>query len=112
MLAVASTLISMLLVAPLFTQTPTARESATILPPVVWESVEMTPSNDGQLEIPEPARYTVQFHNRDTVLVRADCNQIAGTYTANDGVLDVSLNVAPLALCSSDSHAEPFSDLL
>jgi heat shock protein HslJ len=112
MLAVVSTLISTLLVAPLFAQTPTAEESATIIPPVVWESVEMTPSNDGQLAIAEPARYTVQFHNKDTVLVRADCNQVAGTYTANDGVLDVSLNVATLALCSSDSHVEPFLDLL
>jgi heat shock protein HslJ len=112
MLAVASTLISMLLVAPLFAQTPTAGASATIIPPVVWESVEITTSNNGQLKIAEPARYTVQFHNNDTVLVRADCNQVVGTYTANDRVLDVRLNVATLAPCSSNSHGEPFLALL
>jgi heat shock protein HslJ len=83
-----------------------------MIPPVVWESVEITSSNNGQLVVAEPARYTVQFHNKDTVLVHADCNQAIGAYTANDGVLDVSLNVAALALCSSESHVGLFLDLL
>jgi heat shock protein HslJ len=112
MLAVVSTLISMLLVAPLFVQTPTGAGSVTIIPPIVWESVEITPSDDGELETADPGRYTVQFHNKDKVLVRADCNKIAGTYSANDGVLDVALNAATVTICSSESQAEAFVELL
>jgi heat shock protein HslJ len=62
--------------------------------------------------IAEPGRYTVQFQSKETVTVHADCNQVAGTYAAENGDLNITLILATLERCSSDSHGEPFLELL
>jgi heat shock protein HslJ len=112
MLASASTLTSMLLAAPVLILTPPTAESEIVIPPLVWEAVEMTASSSGPLEIAEPGRYTVQFQSEDTVVVHADCNQVAGTYAARNGDLDITLTLAILERCSSDQHGKSFLELL
>ena len=113
MLAAASALPAILVAATLLAQTAPAAQSGIVIPPVVWELVEMTSSSNGRpLEIAGPERYTVQFQTNDTVSVRAGCNRVAGTYSAGDSVLDISLSVSTLVLCPSDIHGEPFLELL
>jgi heat shock protein HslJ len=112
LLAAAPALTSILVVSTLIAQTPPAVESETVIPPLVWELVEMTASRKGPLEIAGPERYSVQFQTNDTVSARAGCNRVAGTYSAGDSVLDISLSVSTLALCPSDTHGEPFLELL
>jgi heat shock protein HslJ len=108
MLIAASARISMFLAATMLAQTSSTAESETVIPPVVWEAVEMTTPNHGRMEIAEPGRYTVQFQSKETVTVHADCNEVAGTYAAENGDLDVTLILATLERCSSDSHGETF----
>lgn len=82
------------------------------IPPVVWELVELT-GNDGRpVEIEDPSRYTVQFQPDGNLAIRADCNQATGTYTIEDGILEITPGMTTLVLCPPDSQADPFQDLL
>jgi heat shock protein HslJ len=98
--------------APLLAQTPPASEVAPAIPPVVWELVEMDSPGHALQEIAEPERYTVQFQSKDRVAVRAGCHQVVGTYTPENGVLDVAVSDSTHEACLADSHSEPFLQLL
>jgi heat shock protein HslJ len=103
-------MLALLLAAPPAQATPTPNDTA--IPPLVWELVELTGEDGSPIEIAEPASYTVQFLPDNTLAVRADCNQAAGTYTAGDGALELGLIASTLALCPPDSQAESFRSLL
>lgn len=104
-------LLSMLLVAtPLAQATPVPARTA--IPPVVWELIEFSHSAADTVEIAEPSRYTLQFQPDGKLAIGADCNQAVGTYTAENGSLDINVTVSTLALCPPDSQAEPMQALL
>lgn len=112
MLAAALVLLTKLLTAvPLAQATPISRAEPAI-PPVVWELVAISSAGERAVEIDQPGRYVVQFQTEGRLAIDADCNRVAATYTAYDGILDVTLSVSTLALCPSDSHGEPFLELL
>ena len=112
MLATVSAIVSMLFVATLLAQATPASGAEPAIPPVVWELVELTAPSHGLLEIAEPGRYTVQFQAEARLVVEAGCNQVAGSYTAGNGVMDVSVSDSTLARCPSDSHSKPFLEQL
>ena len=112
MLAIASAFLPVLVAAMLLAQTPPTGEPEPVIPPIVWELVAMTASNDGPLTIDEPGRYTMQFQRDNRVVVRGDCNQLAGVFTAGDRDLEVSLSLATLEPCPAGSHSAPFLRLL
>lgn len=85
----------------LSTPAPVA-ESA--IPPIVWSLAEYP----GVGQIGEPGRYTVQFLEDGQISAKADCNWVAGVWTAADGVLDVTITRTTLALCPEDSLEQPF----
>lgn len=78
--------------------------AATAIPPIVWNLIEFP----GVGRINEPGRYTVQFLQDGQISARADCNWVAGLWTAADGVLDVTITQSTLAGCPADSLEQPF----
>ena len=112
MLSTVITLLSMLLAAtPLARATPTPADEIAI-PPVVWELVELSGAGESPVEVADLGHYTVQFQPDNKVALGLDCNNAAGTYMAEDGVLDVTVTVSTLKLCPTGSQTESTLALL
>jgi heat shock protein HslJ len=114
MLAAALALVSMLIAPNLLAQATPAFRTDPAIPPVVWELVEIAAPGNGLPEITDPERYTVQFLPGGRLVAEADCNQVMGTYTADNDVLalDITLSDSTFAQCPSGSHSKPFLALL
>jgi heat shock protein HslJ len=78
--------------------------AASAIPPIVWNLIEFP----GVGPVNEPGRYTVQFLQDGQISARADCNWVAGLWSAADGVLDVTITQTTLVGCPPDSIEEPF----
>lgn len=91
--------------------TPAASdETANLVGPVWrWQSIT-TPLV--AVTVPTPEQYTLQFNEDGTVSIRADCNQVGGTYTAVDGSLSLELGFSTAVACSPDSLDTTFLDSL
>ncbi len=77
-----------------------------------WASEEET-NPAGQSVVPDPASYTIEFLTDGTVNVKADCNDLTGTYTV--GVpLDLTIDLAssPVADCGDSSLDRVYLDYL
>lgn len=62
-----------------------------------------------QFDIANPENYTIAFNPDGTVNVKADCNNAAGTYTADDsGSLTIQLGPMTLAACPPNSRSDEF----
>lgn len=83
-----------------------AAESA--IPPIVWNLIEF-PGVGG---VNQPGAYTVQFLQDGQVSAHADCNWVAGLWTASDGILDVTITQTTLALCPEGSLEQPYVQAL
>jgi heat shock protein HslJ len=62
------------------------------------EAVPATISN-----VPDPENYTLTFASDVTFSGKADCNQIAGTYTVDGSDLTIAVGPSTLAFCGEDS---------
>jgi heat shock protein HslJ len=100
-----------LIVAPFAQATPTADDPATI-PPIVWQLTELEVEGAELIEIAEPARYTVQFLPDGDLAIKADCNQVTGTYEVRGEAMTIELGAATLVLCPPDSHDGAFTSVL
>jgi heat shock protein HslJ len=79
--------------------------AVTTIPPIVWNLIEFP----GVGPIAEPGRYTAQFLPDGQISIRADCNWVAGFWTAGtDGTLDITITQTTLAGCPPDSLEQPF----
>jgi heat shock protein HslJ len=79
--------------------------AVTTIPPIVWNLIEFP----GVGSINEPGRYTAQFLPDGQISIRADCNWVAGFWTAGaDGTLDITITQTTLAGCPPDSLEQPF----
>lgn len=74
------------------------------IPPIVWNLIEFP----GVGPITEQGRYTVQFLQDGQISAKADCNWVAGLWTAADGALDITITQSTLAGCPPDSLEQPF----
>jgi heat shock protein HslJ len=83
--------------------TPTAAMQSAI-PPIVWNLIDFP----GVGPINQPGAYTVQFLQDGQVSAHADCNWVAGLWTAGNGVLDVTITQTTLAACPEGSLEEPY----
>lgn len=77
----------------------------------VWQwtgSLETQPATQ-QSVVPDPENYTIEFKNDGTFAAKADCNQVAGTYTTTDsGGLTILPGPSTLAACPEDSQDARF----
>ncbi len=68
-------------------------------------STEAVPAS--QSVVPDPENYTITFASDGTYTGKADCNQIAGTYTVDGSNLTIAPGPSTLAFCgeaSLDAH--------
>lgn len=74
----------------------------------VWEW-QQTSMNDGSTFTPtNPADYTVQFVTDGQVAIKADCNQVGGSYTTDGSSINIELGPSTMAMCPPDSLSDQF----
>ena len=86
---------------PLNQQTPS--DSLQQLSGKVWQWTK-TIYNDGKtIDVPTPANYTIEFMADGTAAIKADCNNVMGTYTADANNLTITLGPSTMAMCPPGS---------
>lgn len=60
----------------------------------------------------EPGNYTLTFNTDGSLVVKADCNQAAGSYQGEGGSLTIELGPVTAAACGDDSRGEQLLKLL
>ena len=83
-----------------------ARSTADLTGVWQWESTQ--PASGAAVLVSDPKRYTITFAPDGTVQVKADCNQVGGTYTVSGSSLAITLGPATLVACPPDSQADAF----
>jgi heat shock protein HslJ len=101
------------------TQAPTATPAPTPAPTTapggdltgkVWQLTaitEKTPAFQGVVPPDQQGNYTVEFKTDGTFAAKADCNQVAGTYTATaSGGLTIAIGPTTMAACADGSLSD------
>jgi heat shock protein HslJ len=73
-----------------------------------WQSTQA--STGTSTSVADPTRYTINFQADGSLQIRADCNQVGGTYTVSSSNLMLALGPSTLAACPPDSQADQFLD--
>ena len=82
-------------------------EAATTLTGVTWEWVSAIDPM-GQTVANDPTRYTILFNEDGSATIKADCNQIVGTYSTDGSNLTIELGASTAAACPPDSQEQLF----
>ncbi len=86
---------------------PPAAQPSTLVGSWQWQATQ--PASGSPLVATDPTRYTITFQADGSLQVRADCNQVLGTYTVSGNSLMVHLGPSTLAACPPDSQADVFT---
>jgi heat shock protein HslJ len=87
---------------------PTPSESTADLTQGTWQWLRTEYGDDSVVESGNPIRYTVAFLPDGRLSIRADCNQVIGTYARQGASLTLQLGPTTLAACPPDSQANVF----
>jgi heat shock protein HslJ len=71
-----------------------------------WQSTQA--SNGSSIVVADPTRYTITFQADNSLQIRADCNQVGGTFSVNGSSLTLQLGPSTLAACPPDSQVDQF----
>ncbi len=74
----------------------------------VWQWQKVQYSNDAEITVDDPSKYTIQFDEDGSVTVKADCKTAVGEYTDDNGVLTINLGPTTLQYCGDDSLSDKF----
>lgn len=70
-----------------------------------WQwTASTTTAPASQSVTPDPENYTITFANDGTYSGKADCNNIAGTYTASGSTLTIKPGPSTMAACPEGSQ--------
>lgn len=84
-------------------------DSALKLVDTTWQWVKSTDNSGKETKVNQPNKYTLQFFMADgKVAVKADCNNAAGSFTADGHNLTISLGPMTLAACPPGSLSDQF----
>jgi heat shock protein HslJ len=90
---------------------PSGGSSAALQGTWQWTaSTEATPPS--QAVVPDPENYTITFNADGTFNAKADCNEVAGTYTADGSNLALVLGPSTLAMCPEESLGSLYTSYL
>jgi heat shock protein HslJ len=77
-----------------------------------WHLISITtnsPKFDAIVPAQSQANYTIRFASDGTFEAKADCNQVAGTYTIQGkAVLTIKPGPSTLAACPADSYSDKY----
>ena len=62
--------------------------------------------------VPAPQNYTLTFADDGTVAIKADCNQVNGSYVLDGEALTIELGAATMAFCGEQSMDQIYLGLL
>lgn len=78
-------------------------EAGPSLTDTVWELQQIQYNNDTQLVPEDPADYTIEFLEGGDASIKADCNQVLGSYTEDGSSITIELGPSTLAACAPES---------
>lgn len=79
---------------------------------IVWQWVSVTNQTSGNTDsVPAPESYTIAFNTDGTFTGTADCNNIAGTYSQENG-FSIQLGPSTMAFCGEASLDQQYLELL
>lgn len=91
--------------------TPTSAPSNTITG-IVWQWTSVTNQTTKETTtVPDPRNYTITFNTDGTFTGKADCNNIAGTYSQTNG-FSIKLGPSTMAYCGEKSLDTQYLQLL
>jgi D-alanyl-D-alanine carboxypeptidase len=73
-----------------------------------WEWVGFSDPTNGPQTISEPEKYVLSLQAEGQVLVKADCKQAQGQFTADQGTLTIELGPTTAIFCGEGSRSEDF----
>ena len=85
-----------------------ASQQDTTLQSTVWRWVHSVVDDDTVVVPIDRDRYTVSFATNGTLSIRADCNQVSGTYRQVGRRLTLQLGASTLVACPPGSRADAF----
>ncbi|MFN8472924.1 MAG: META domain-containing protein [Anaerolineae bacterium] len=91
---------------------PTAATGVTLTGPV-WQWASVAEGTSGAATtVPTPASYTIQFNPDGTANIKADCNNVIASYTAQGQSLTITLGPSTMAYCGEASLDTQYLQLL
>ena len=66
------------------------------------------PAFQGVVAPEDQSRYTVTFNEDGTAAIKADCNNVAATYTTEETNISIVPGASTLAACPEDSLGDKF----
>jgi heat shock protein HslJ len=86
--------------------------SANPIQDIIWQWVSVSNKTTGETTtVPDPENYTITFHVDGTLDGKADCNNFAGTYTQDNGLI-IKLGPSTMAFCGEASLDQQYLTLL
>jgi heat shock protein HslJ len=73
---------------------------------------EVTPAFQGVVPAEEQANYTIDFLANDAFAAKADCNLVAGAYSARRSNLTITPGPTTMAFCGEESYGELYVHML
>lgn len=70
---------------------------------VNWQWVSSTSPATGTTAVNDPTRYNILFNEDGSTAIRADCNNVGASYTADGSNISITLGPSTLAACPEDS---------
>ena len=85
-------------------KTPAAVTSSELVN-IVWQWSDMSETQPAsQSVVPDPQNYTITFNTDGTVAIKADCNNVSGTYKLDGSSLTITLGASTMAFCGEASQ--------
>jgi uncharacterized lipoprotein YbaY len=78
----------------------------------VWQLQRIQYNNDTVLAPNSPENYTIEFMEDGQLSIRADCNQVLGTFTETGNSMAIALGPSTLAACGPDSIDQQYVQAL
>jgi heat shock protein HslJ len=75
---------------------------------VNWQWVSIVDPAAGTTAVNDPTRYTILFNTDGSASIKADCNQVGATYTADGSSISITLGPTTLAACPEDSRDQQY----
>lgn len=79
---------------------------------IVWQWESLAIQGGESTTVPDPSAYTLIFNEDGTLNGTADCNQYGGSYTTENGGIQITLGPTTMAFCGEESLDTLFLDSL